>query len=389
MMGALASAQRANGIWMHPFVGWFGDYFGPRWAVGVGLCFITACWAGFPFVTEYWHLYITFATLLTFGMSMGLMRGPQIAIVRWWIDRRALALGIRSLVEGLSGVVGLPLVAIFIDAYGWQAGAWLFAFMTFVLSMPLVPLYPHHMPQDYGFYPDNLTPEMRRQKAEREAAKRGVEVRVRPELVDITIGEAIRDRSFWMLVLAIGTMMIGAAPLMIFQNARMGALGYSVVEAAAFYSYQQISSYIGRVTVTFFGDSLALKFPVRLVMAVIFYLQAVGLALFGVGTTPIWFFAWALMHGIAAGANPIWNSMLMAAYFGRGAFGTVFGVRIALTSVIGAIAPVLMGWLADVYGWTVPFLWATFAYTLGGTLMLFATPPKKQIRETKRAETTY
>lgn len=389
LMGGVSTIRRINGVWIHPIAGWFGDNYGPRWAVGIGLCFMTACWIGFPFMIDYWHLLVTYSTLLAMGSSMGLNRGVQIAIVRWWLDRRALGLGVRSLVAGLSGTIGLPLAAWYIQEYGWQNGAWLAAAMTGILCVPASWLYPSHMPEDYGLYADNLTPGMRREKAEREAAKKGVQVRVRPALADLTIGEALRDRAFWMLVIALSTRSVGGAPLGIFQNARMGTLGYSVVEAAIFYSYQRFSSYIGRFAITFGGDWLTRKFPVRVGLAVILWMQATGLLLFGVGTTPFWFYAWAVIHGSAAGASDIWYPILMASYFGRRAFGTVYGVRMAITSGIGFFAPVMMGWLADMFGWTTPFAVGAFFVGLAGFLMLLATPPKKQLRETQRAETVY
>lgn len=389
MMGGISTVARINGVWINPVCGWFGDTFGPRWAVGVGLVFMSLCWVGFPFMTDYWHLFITYSTLLMVGSNLSLTRGVQIAIIRWWVDRRALGLGIRSLVAGLSAVIGLPLAAVFIVTYGWVAAAWLAAGTTFVLCVPLAWFYPSRQPEDYGLYADNVTPEQRREKAEREAARRGVAVRVRPALADLTLGEALRDRAFWMLVLAGGVASAGAAPLGIFQNARMGSLGYSVVAAAVYYSYERSASYIGRGAVTFFGDWLSTKFPVRVGLAVVYWMMAVALAMFGVGTTPIWFYGWALIHGTASGASGIWFPMLIAAYFGRAAFGTVYGVRLAITSGVGFFAPVLMGWMADVYGWHVPFLWAASFYIVAGILYIFATPPKKQVRETKRAETIY
>lgn len=282
---------------------------------------------------------------------------------------------------GLSSVFGPPLADWALRTFALEGTALVAGITIFVVSIPIALLYPSFMPERYGLYPDNVTPEERREQAERTVVRRGRRSVMRPPLQDLTVGQALRSFSFWMLVIAGGGESVGTAPLTTFQNARMGAVGYSSTAAALFYSFSNSMSFVGRFAATFFGDWVSARIPVRYPMAIIWVFMGIGLAIFGFATNDLGFYAWAVLYGVFRGASLVYYPNLMGAYFGRQAFGTIYGLRVGITSITGMAAPTLLGWAADEYGWTTAFYVAGAFSILGGLLTTLAVPPKEQARE--------
>lgn len=389
MVGGFSSFARITGIWAPILAGFHVDsmarFCGPAWgtAIWLGLGF-TVGWAWLARMTAYWQGFIIYGILIYGAGVGGLYRMNYTAANRWWMDRRAFAIAAITLGGGFGGVVMLPYIAVACETWGWRTAAWIASLTNLIFCVVVAPLYPKFMPERYGLYMDNVPPEERRRRAEERAARRGTRVVMRPPLQDITVGQALRSFTFWCLVTSGAVIAIGAAPLSIFQNARMGALGYSTVEAAQFYSLTNMMTYVGRFTVMFFGDWLTARFPPRFLMASIYVLLALGLLIFGLGTATWHFYAWAVIYGIGFGLSVPYYAVLMGAYFGRGAFGTIYGLRVGIPAPFGIVAPTLAGWLADVYGWVWPFVLAAAAYTVGLIILCFAVPPKEQLRERVR-----
>lgn len=237
------------------------------------------------------------------------------------------------------------------------------------------------MPEHYGLYVDNLSPEQRRERAEREAARRGQRVRVRPMLADITVRQAMTSWTFWALVLGAGFAAFAGGPLGIFQNIRMGALGYTTLEAAAYYSGNRACTYIGRGLVLVIGDRAAERVPIRYLVAGCYIFRCIAMFIFAFGTLPWHFYLWAFLDGTFAGVLTPIIGVLMGAYFGRQAFGTIYGLRLAVSGLGGLVSPTLTGWIADVATWDLAFA-IVAGFFLGAVLFYaLAWPPKQQTRE--------
>jgi MFS family permease len=300
------------------------------------------------------------------------------AVNRWWMDRRASAIATINLGGGSSGIWGGPLTVWLCNTFGWRlGGGHMTGIIMFVVCCGAAFLYPHHMPEHYGLFVDNVTPEQRRQRA---VARRE---RPRPMLADLTTAQALRSWTFWAVVLAGAGAGFGGAPVTPFQNIRMGAAGYTKMEAAIYFTGRIACSYVGRLTALFAGDWLVARIPVRYVMALCMLMRAIGMVFFAMGMTPIYFIGWAVVEGIGYGGSIPFLGVLMGAYFGRLAFGMIYGLRTGLATLGTAAAPFFVGWLSDVRkgDWVAPFLTTVVAFVLSAIFYLLAIPPKEQARE--------
>lgn len=381
-IGVAGTIGRVAAIAAGPAGGWAIDNLGPRYSAIIMQGLLGLAGIMLATVTQVWHMHIWYS-LFYFFMTAGLYPLIFPAINRWWMDRRAFMLAIVTLGGGSSGIWGPPAIAVLADSYGWQAMCVVVGVITVVVSVAVAFLYPHRMPEHYGLYVDNLSPEERRERAELAAARRGQRPVVRPPLADVTLRQALRSFAFWMITLSAVAAAFAGAPVSLFQNIRMGAVGYSPMEAAVFYSARTTFSYVGRCTVMIFGDWFSEHFSPRFLVTLCYALEAIGYIFFALGSSATFFWLWAAVDGIGFGALMPAVPVLFGAYFGRQAFGVIYGLRTGLSQIGAAIAPVFVGWLSEVQrgDWTLPFITVVVGYALAAALVVVAIPPKEQARE--------
>lgn len=381
-IGLGTTAGRITGILGSPAGGWVVDHWGPRWGSLLFLSAYNVMVISFGWMTELWHYLVLFA-IAYFFYAGGMYQMSWPAVNRWWMDRRALMISVVVLGGGFSGIWGGPLLTWMCDTYGWRTADMQMGVAMLISCAVVAFLYPDHMPERYGLYVDNLSPEERQARAERAAARRGQRAVVRPFLADLTTGQALRSFAFWMFTLAGIAAAFGAAPVLYFQNLRMGAAGYSTMEAAAYFSLRMVFSYVGRFAAMLFGDWFIARYPVRFMLAFANILQVIGLVFFALGTEAHYFILWAVFEGTGFGLFVPAIAIMGGAYFGRASFGFIYGLRTGLTGIGGAIAPTFTGWLADIGrgDWTLAFVAVVVGYALAALFAILAIPPKEQVRE--------
>lgn len=372
LMGLLASGGRFFGIVAFPLGGWSTDTFGPRWASIAWLNAMALGWFALIYVTEYWQLMLVYSILLYGPTAGGLYRVSWTAANRWWVDRRAMALGFISLGSVLGPVFMLAPLALMIEAYGWRTTALIAAAVTFVLCNGAAFLYPSHMPEHYGLFTDNRTPEERRRLA---ASGR----RRPPSYGEWTPGQTLRTLSFWMLCLGGFWAAMAGGPIPLFQNLRMTAQGYSKVMAAAMYSFNRGMTWVGRGGVMLFGDWVAVRVPVRYSIGIAYLGRAVGNLFFALATKLWHYYAWAIVDGCFSGVATPYLGYIFGAYFGRASFGLIYGLRSSFSALGGIVSPPLVGYLSDMRAgdWVLPFALLTVGFLLAAASYSLATPPKR------------
>ncbi len=107
-----------------------------------------------------------------------------------------------------------------------------------------------------------------------------------------------------------------------------------------------LSSVFGRLSFGWLGDIFNKKY----VLAIVFFLQAVGLTLFCYGQNFWEFMAFLLFYGPAYGGGLALRSAAVREYFGRKAFGSIHGMIITIHTIGGIIGPAFAGWVFDRHG---------------------------------------
>ncbi len=136
---------------------------------------------------------------------------------------------------------------------------------------------------------------------------------------------------------------------------------------------------IGAALARLLWGSLADRFPIRYVMAAIFFFSALGLSILLVSQSAPFAFLFAAVYGLSVGGTGVVQPTMWANYFGRGFIGAIRGITMPAQLISVAGGPVMAGVLYDVTGgYVLPYQIFFITLVVGGVLMLFTVPPRKK-----------
>ncbi|WP_067475576.1 MFS transporter [Nocardia amamiensis] len=142
-----------------PFAAALMDRFGIRTVVAWALVLVAAGSGLTVFMTQPWHLILTWGLLV--GVGVGSMSMPFVATItgRWFVRRRGLVTGVLTAAGATGQLIFLPLVSALAHAHGWRLPALIVACAALAVA-PLVLLFIRDYPSDvgvraYGAEPDS------------------------------------------------------------------------------------------------------------------------------------------------------------------------------------------------------------------------------------------
>ncbi|MDY6916553.1 MAG: MFS transporter [Chloroflexota bacterium] len=358
-----------------PLAGYLVDRLGARpvalmGAALTGLGFFLLSYANS--LAMFYLLYL----LLALGASLLAPIMPVTNIANWFIRKRGRAIGLYTAGAGMSGLL-VPVVTWLLSVYDWRSVLVMIGVGMWVLGVPLS-LVLRHRPEKYGMHPDGD-----------ERPPPAITHVKRQEVEGFSTREALKDRSFWLLTVAL---MLSFAPL----NAVSIFLIPYVSDPIAEHGLALVGAMAGAAVTIMTLTSLAGRFAFgwladyrqpRHIMMWLLVLQAAGLvALANVHST--WhlipfFVLFAPAYGGIIAVRPV----ILAQYYGRHALGMIQGLTMALMTVGGVLTPLVVGFLKDATG---GYQWAFLVFamvTLAGVPLLWlargpAAPPHEGGSET-------
>jgi MFS family permease len=198
-------------------------------------------------------------------------------------------------------------------------------------------------------------------------------VRRLPREYSFTRGEAMRERSLWLINLSGALFVMGVTGLqtnwlLFFQDQ-----GFTATTAALSASAFGIGSFTSR----FLWGLLAYRYTVRALMAIATGITALTVLLLFQVDSVLTMMLVAVLNGLALGGNFVMRPLIVANYFGRDHLGAIGGVMRPLQIAGGAFGPLAVAGLFDLTGdWHVAFgaviaIWAVSALSIA-----LALPPK-------------
>jgi len=348
----LYSVGTLLGILPAPLIGRLVDRYGPRRSIGVIVLAVGAACALLSAVLGPWSLVAGF-TLLR-GSAIGGLSLVSTLMVTLWFDRfrgRAIAVAMMGLAAG--GLVVPPLAESITAAFGWRAAYLALGAAVVVIMLPIGLLCFRDRPQSYGMAPDFGRTSIRRDAAQ--------------DADDLTLGQAMRRRIFWYLLLigilanAVGTALL-LDHLRALQAAgltRAGAIGLLGVVTVV----QALSMLAGGALIDRFGARRAGMLGIALLFL------AIGLLMTGPGLLAG--FAYATAFGAMLGVMYVVPAAGLAEYFGTRHLGSIRGVS-SMVGVMGAAAgPLPLVWSVDGAYWI-------YLACAGVTLGLGALSPSRR-----------
>ncbi len=171
-------------------VGRLTDRFGPRIVLIVGSACLGTGIGLISQVKALWHLYAFFGLLASWGMSATYITSNT-TIVKWFIEKRGLALGIAQSGLGVGAIIIPQLSGILIHAFGWRQALLILGGFVFI-ALFMGAFFLIGDPEKTGSQPYG-----RHNKIWSESLV-NIQGGIYKE-VNWSVGKAIRTESFWVL----------------------------------------------------------------------------------------------------------------------------------------------------------------------------------------------
>jgi MFS family permease len=337
-----------------PLVGLAFDRFGPRLLMPLGALLVGVGLVISSFASSLWELYVSYGIITALGQGALSFVGHNALISFWFVRRRATAIGIASMGQGVGALVMVPLTQLLIDQVGWR---WTYIVTGSLLLLVLVPanaLFQRRAPQDVGQFPDgdDAPPaENPGRHSAKHAASR-----------DWTLGEAARSFPFWCIT--IGHLALGTALFLINTHviAHFVAVGYEKLAASFYFG---LIGFI-RIGATIVWGSISDRLGRSEAYGVATLVTAFGVGCMIAMTTdaPLWLVYLAiLLYGIGHSAgNPTYGAVIGDIFSGR-KIGLIFGFLEISFGLGSAFGSWIGGYLFDATG--------SYAWSFGVCLACF------------------
>jgi MFS family permease len=287
------------------------------------------------------YLALSFTVSMTgVAVAYGLLLAPASAalgplsystlIPRWFVARRARALGITVAGYAIGGLFLPPLFALMIDSFGWRNAVRSFAGFVLLVLIPLIAWLVIDRPSDVDLNPDGgVVP----QRADPSVA-------AEPQQSNRTL---LGERNFWVITICIWVVLLGSGGLLSNMVPFALSRGFSATQGALFLSSFSAGSLTSKVLYSFFGDRLNPR--AGLTLGILFFISSSVCFLLG-ATYPV-LLAASYLFGMGVGTSlPLW-SYLTARVFGTANVGRVFGLMNIVTMPFALLAPPGMGAIFD------------------------------------------
>jgi OFA family oxalate/formate antiporter-like MFS transporter len=377
MTSVAASIGRFQGGIEAPLAGWITDRFGPRWIVITGVCAMSIGLIAMRYAQSLWSYYVFWGVLLGMGANIALSLPMDTAISNWFVKKRGLAISIKWVFSGLSGVAILPIISWLIETQGWRDTVFIGGVVMAAVGIPLAWFFlKQHRPEYYGLLPDGAVLE----NSQGDMIARGVEYATEVHEVEFTVRQAMRTRVYWLMIVAQAVtglvapvMSIHSIPFL--TDPQPGGMGIDAVQAAGMMSIWVAASLPSRFIFGNIADRMSYKY-LHFILVGSYLLQAIGVFIYLQSGTLTSVYIWFVLYGIGQGAPMTVNPLMRARYFGRKSFGSIAGISRAFITPVGVLGPIYAGWIYDTTGsYETAFVQFAIALAVSSVLAIFLFPP--------------
>ena len=316
-------------------------------------------------VTQLWQWILLRGMMVAVGSAMVGSLVVNVTLSKWFVERRGRAVGIAATGTSIAGVLLPPFTTAIVDTFGWQMGWRVLGVLTLLLIYPTA-TFMRRQPEDHGLHPDG--------KSDQEVAS-GRAGSVADFARSFTRGEALRTRSFYLVVMAYGFAAAGLVTVLLQLIPYLTDNGYSRGVAALAISLNAIPA---AITKPLWG-LLAERIHARILSAVSFAILAGGMVMLvlvvrtGAVLPVLAVSAWI---GVGWGGMIPLQETVWGSYFGRRHLGSVRSAALPLTLVISGSAPLLASLYFDRVGnYEGAFFALAGTWSIAAVLVLLATNP--------------
>lgn len=343
-----------------PIIGRLLDRHGPRVPVAVASAVAAGTVVTLATIHNEWQLIALFILtgLLGMGRAVDLYVSPSVS--KWFVRGRGRAMSMAFIGTPVGIMVFYPGSQLLIESVGWR-NAWLiFGVGGGLVLVPMALLFLRRQPEDMGLAPDGdpLIPTAEADDVpELDAASE----------VSWTRAEALRNRTFWLMVAGFSLYTFAWSTLTIFRvphyiERGMGPFLVTLAVATDSVVAIAVSLVLGRL--------LGRVVPAHVMMAI----GIAGLMVSAIGAvvvhSALWMFISTIGFGFGIQVGNITQNVMWADYFGRRNLGAIRGLTLPLTLGLGALAFPLTGIIRDAAGTYTPAWFMAMAGLIGAAAIL-------------------
>ncbi len=357
LSGAFSIARLEAGI-AGPLAGILIDRWGPRLMILLGHILMGTGFVLLSRIETLEAFYLVFILFLSVGVGFGVMPPLSSAVANWFVRRRGLALGLLLCGAGVGGFMSGSLGWL-ITSLGWRTSLVAIGIVVFAVGLPAAFIV-RARPEPYGLLPDgDVQP----------SAKHASGVTAPPE-VNFRPLEAVRTPTFLVLTLVFGARHVTTSGILVHLPTLIVDSGWQLEAAATITGLVALASIPGRLVAGWLGD----RVDKRYVLAGCLALIALGEFVLSQGTSPWHLALFVLCYGPTYGGSVPVTMALVASYFGRGRYATIWGL-VQFAMMWGPIGgPLIAGYVFDTTGSYILALHIFVATALVGMLLALVVP---------------
>ncbi len=331
LSGAASMYVLMNGV-LAIVGGRLSDKYGPRALVTISGLFTGMGFLLMAQVSSLWQVYLIWGLL--FGVAGGSCTVPITStILRWFVKRRGIAVGITFAGVGLGGMISPLLAQWLISSYGWRQAFIILGLITFIIIIPLAQ-FMKHSPQRVGLRPYGESGTVEDKQSSALIAE------------GLSFKQVIKTGQFWLFGLILFGGIFSVLVISVHIVPYAVDIGISAMVAASILSIVLAGSVIGRISMGFISDRIGAR------RVLITCLVALTLALIWLlFAKEIWmFYVFAVVFGLAYGGVILLQPLVVAELFGLSSLGIIYGSVHFLGTIGGAVGAPLAGTIFDVTG---------------------------------------
>jgi MFS family permease len=309
-----------------------------------------------------WHMYVFLGLIAASGMSAAYVP-CNATVVRWFIEKRGLALGLTSSGASFGTFLFPPLAAALISAYGWR-GAYLILGILAVTIISLCATFTVRDPEQMGLQPDGHPPAPPSPSLSQAAAAND----------EWTLAEAKRTTPFWLLnVIFTLTWLVVFMPMVHIVPFAVD-LGVPQFRAAMTISVIGLAGSVGRLFIGTISD----RFGRVATLGLCFVLQALGFLGFTLSSGLATLYPAAAIFGLSYGGITALFPAIIGDFFGRLSVGAIAGFIFAVSGAPAAFGPLIAGWGYTVTGsYNLAFIFSAALNFVAFALLFLLQKPRR------------
>jgi cyanate permease len=337
------------GSLLAPFIGFVADKFGPKLAILAGFLMVVLGLMLMPIVSSVWGFYLVWGLLIGAGVNLGLTIAIDKALANWFVRKIGLAMGAKFALLGFTSAITLPCVSWLITEVGWRITCLIWA-AVLLMGLPLILTFVRNRrPEYYGMLPDGDSFASNPEVSPQAPMDWDVAFAFSLQRGEFSLRRAMKTKSYWILSASFSVqsfIMVGFNTHCI---SFLTEMDFEPIAAGLMMGIMLALTIPSRFMSGFLADGVP-KERLNLLLGLPFLLQAIGIGAFLINQTSFMVYVVLILYGIAHGLPTPLLIVMVSRYFGRKAFGSIFGTLLLIGSPASLFSPVLTGWLFDTTG---------------------------------------